>query len=70
MLLVATKVAFKVYLFHDHLDVKVVNIMFYERDNLVAHPFQILKAQGNTNVLYYSTQIVKCMMQNMFDEVT
>ena len=44
--------------------------MFYERGNISAHPFQILKTQRNTNVLYYSTQIVKCIMQNMFDEVT
>ena len=58
MLLVATKVAFKLYLFHDHLDGEAVHTMFYERDNLVAHPFQISKAQRNTTLLYYSTQIV------------
>ena len=70
MLLVATKVAFKLYLFHDHLDGKAVYKYFYERGNIVAHPFQILKTQRNTNALNYSTQIVKCIMQNMFDEVT
>ena len=69
MLLVATKVAFKLYLFHDHLDGEAVHTIFYERDNIVAHPFQTLKTQRNTNDLYYSTQIVKCIMQNMFDEV-
>ena len=69
MLLVATKVAFKLYLLHDHLNGKAVDRFFHERDNIVAHPFQTLKTQRNANVLYYSTQIVKCIMQNMFDEV-